>query len=76
MIDIQPAGEPSVVCPVAHLGRPGADGRLAGHEQHVEDRHGDSTSPAVEQLALAQYTQDAGNHVAISVRTAATVPLR
>ena len=30
----------------------------------------------VERLALARYTQDAGNHVAMSVRSAATVPLR
>jgi hypothetical protein len=30
----------------------------------------------VERLALARYTQDAGNHVAIAVRSATTVPLR
>ena len=32
-----------------------------------------STSPGVEKQALAKYTQDAGNHVSIELRPAATL---
>jgi hypothetical protein len=76
VIDIQPSDEPSVVVSVTHLrvdpsltvGAPVAS-RTSKLGTIVD------FSP-VERLALARYTQDAGNHVAISVRTATTVPLR
>ncbi len=76
MIEIQPTGDPSVVVAVTHIqadpaltvGSPIAAG--TSKIGAVLDFSG------VERLALARYTQDAGNHVAISVRPSATIPLR
>lgn len=76
VIDIQPSDEPSVVVSISHLrsdpaltvGSPVAAG--TSKIGTVLDFSG------VERLALARYTQDSGNHVAIEVHSAATVPLR
>lgn len=76
VIDIQPSDEPSVVVTVTHLR---ADPSLT---VGAPVSSGTSRIGAVvdlsqaERLALARYTQDAGNQVAISVHTATTVPLR
>jgi len=76
VIDIQPSGEPSVVVSINHLR---ADPALTVGSQLVS---GTSKIGAVldfsgvEKLALARYTQDAGNGVDIEVHSAATVPLR
>ena len=76
VIDIQPTGEPSIVVSITHIQ---ADPALT-----VGSPLAAGTSKigavlefsGVERLALARYTQDAGNHVAISLRSSATVPLR
>jgi len=76
VIDIQPSDEPSVVVSVTHLR---ADPALTVGAPVTSRTTKIGTIidfSAVERLALARYTQDAGNHVAISVRTATTVPLR
>jgi len=76
VIDIQPSGEPSIVVSITHLG---ADPALTVGSQLTA---GTSKIGAildfsgVERLALARYTQDAGNGVDIEVHSAATVPLR
>jgi hypothetical protein len=76
MIDIQPTGEPSIVVSITHIQ---ADPALTVGSPVVA---GTSKIGAVldfsgvERLALARFTQDAGNHVAISLRSSATVPLR
>jgi hypothetical protein len=75
-IDVQPSGQPSVVVSITHVQ---ADPALtvgstltAGTSKigKVIDFSG------VERLALARYTQDAGNQVAIEVHPAASLPLR
>ena len=76
IIDIQPTGEPSIVVSITHIE---ADPALTVGSSLVA---GTSKIGAVldfsdvERLALARYTQDAGNHVAISLHSSATVPLR
>ncbi len=76
IVDIQPAGAPSVVVSITHIQ---ADPALT-----VGSPVAAATSKigtildfsGVERLALARYTQDAGNHVAITVRSSATISLR
>jgi hypothetical protein len=77
VIDIQPSGEPSVVVSITHVR---ADPALTVGSQLTS---GTSKIGAVldfsdvERLALARYTQDAGNGVELQVlHSAATVPLR
>lgn len=75
VIDIQPSDEPSVVVSISHLS---ADPALA-----VGTSLDAGTSKigtvidfsGVERLALARYTQDAGNHVEIELHAAAAAPL-
>jgi hypothetical protein len=75
-IDIQPSDEPSVVVSVTHL-RADPSLTVGAPVSSRTSRIGSIVDfSAVERLALARYTQDAGNHVAISVRSATTVPLR
>ena len=76
VIDVQPSTEPSVVVSITHL-RADPALTVGAPVSARTSRIGALVdfSP-VERLALARYTQDAGNHVAISVRTATTVPLR
>ncbi len=75
-VDIQPSDEPSVVVSVTHL-RADPSLTVGAPVSSRTSKIGTVVdfSP-VERLALARYTQDAGNHVAISVRAATTVPLR
>ena len=76
VIDIQPTDEPSVVVSITHL-RADPSLRVGSPLTSRTSRIGAILDFAgVERLALARYTQDAGNHVAISVSSAATVPLR
>jgi hypothetical protein len=75
-IDIQPSDEPSVVVSITHL-RADPSLTVGAPVSARTSRIGAIVDfSSVERLALARYTQDAGNHVAISVRTATTVPLR
>jgi hypothetical protein len=76
VIDIQPSDEPSVVLSVTHL-RADPSLEVGSPVSSRTSKIGTVVDYAgVERLALARYTQDAGNHVAMSVRSAATVPLR
>jgi hypothetical protein len=76
VIDIQPSDEPSVVLSVTQL-RADPALRVGSALSSRTSRIGSVLDLAgVERLALARYTQDAGNHVAISVHSATTVPLR
>ena len=76
VIDMQPAGEPSVVLSVSHLR---ADPALT-----VGSMVSESTSKIgtvidlsnAEHLALARYTRDAGNYVELVQHPAGSVPLR
>ena len=74
-IDIQPTGAPSLVVSLTRLRR---DRTLAIGDAVVAggSRLGTVLDlSAVEEHALARYTQDAGNHVTIEVRPAATLAL-
>jgi hypothetical protein len=74
VLDIQPSGEPSVVVSVSHL-RP--DPALTVGSSLVAGTSKIGTVldfSGVEKLALARYTQDAGNHVAIETHSATTLP--
>ena len=53
--------------------RPGARGRLRASSPRARGSAPCSTSPRVERQALARYTQDSGNHVAVQVKPAATL---
>jgi murein DD-endopeptidase MepM/ murein hydrolase activator NlpD len=76
VIDIQPSDEPSVVLSVTHL-RADPSLQVGSTVSSRTSRIGSVVDfSGVERLALSRYTQDAGNHVAISVRSATTVPLR
>ena len=73
MLDIQPSGEPSVVVSVTNIL---PDPALTVGSQLVAGTSKIGTVldlSSVEKLALARYTQDAGNHVAIEVHSAATL---
>jgi len=76
VIDIQPSDEPSVVVSVTHLRADPALTVGAPVSSRTSKIGTVVDFSPVERLALARYTQDAGNHVAISVRAATTVPLR
>jgi hypothetical protein len=75
-LDVQPTGEPSVVVSITHIQ---VDPSLT-----VGSSLSAGTSKigivldfsGVERLALARYTQDAGNHVEISAYSSATAPFR
>lgn len=74
-IDIQPTDAPSLVVSITHLR---ADPALAIGDAVAASRSKIGTVidfSKVEQQALARYTQDAGNHVAIEVQPAATLAI-
>jgi hypothetical protein len=76
VIDVQPTGQPSVVVSITHVQ---VDPALTVGSPLTAGTSKIGTVldfSAVEKLALARYTQDAGNQVAISVHPAATSPLR
>ena len=61
VIDIQPSGEPSVVVSVTHLqADPALTVGSIGHREHARRSARVIDFSGVEQLALARYTQDAG----------------
>ena len=76
VIDIQPTDEPSVVVSVTHLRADPALTVGAPVASRTSKIGSIVDFSDAERLALARYTQDAGNHVAITLRSAATVPLR
>lgn len=74
-IDIQPANAPSVVVSLTHLDPFGALS-VGSTVSASTTRLGTVLDlSSVERQSLAQYTNDAGNHVAIEVRPAATLSL-
>jgi murein DD-endopeptidase MepM/ murein hydrolase activator NlpD len=76
VIDVQPSGEPSVVVSISHLR---VDPALSVGSTLTSGTSKIGTVidlSGVEKLALARYTQDAGNGPEIEVHPAATVPLR
>jgi murein DD-endopeptidase MepM/ murein hydrolase activator NlpD len=76
VIDVEPSGEPSVVVSIAHLQ---ADPALSVGSTLTAGTSKVGTVidlSGVEKLALARYTQDAGNGPELEVHSAATVPLR
>jgi hypothetical protein len=74
-IDIQPSAAPSLVVSLTHLSADPAlaVGSLIAASNTKVGRLIDLSG--VERQALAKYTQDAGNHVAIELRPAATLTL-
>jgi murein DD-endopeptidase MepM/ murein hydrolase activator NlpD len=73
IIDVQPTDEPSVVVSITHL-RADPSLRVGSPLTSRTSRIGAILDFAgVERLALARYTQDAGNHVEIEVRPAASL---
>jgi hypothetical protein len=73
-IDIQPSGNPSLVVSLTHL-RPDPNLVVGSNVTATTSKVGTILDFAqIEKQALAQVTQDAGNHVSISVHTA-TLPL-
>jgi hypothetical protein len=72
-IDIQPSGNPSLVVSLTHL-KPDASLTVGSSVAATTSKVGTIVDfTGVEKEALARYTQDAGNHVAISVHPAATL---
>lgn len=77
-VEIQPVASPSLVVVVSHVR---ADPALAAHGVGSSVVAGSSKIgtlldfSSVERQALAQYTQDAGNHVLVEVHPAATLSL-
>jgi hypothetical protein len=72
-IDVQPSAVPSVVVSLTHL-RPDPNLTVGSSVASTTSKLGTIVDFAdVERQALARYTQDAGNHVAIEVHQAATV---
>jgi hypothetical protein len=70
-IDIQPSGSPSLVVSLTHL-RPDPSLRVGATVSLTTSKLGTVANfTGVEQQALARYTQNAGNHVAMSVHPAA-----
>ena len=70
-IDIQPSGSPSLVVSLTHL-RPDPSLRVGSTVSSTTSKLGTVANfTGVEQQALARYTQNAGNHVAMSVHPAA-----
>jgi murein DD-endopeptidase MepM/ murein hydrolase activator NlpD len=76
VIDIQPAGEPSVVVSLSHL-KPDPALTVGSQLAKSTSKVGAVVDTSgVERLALARYTQDAGNYVEIVLHSASTAPLR
>jgi hypothetical protein len=74
-VDIQPYGTPSLVVSVSRL-RPDDALTVGSTVVAAKTRIGAVLDLArIERQALARYTQDAGNHVSIEVRPAATLSL-
>src|SRR5690349_8727014 len=74
-IDVQPSGSPSVVVSLTHL-RPDPALTVGSSVAAGTSKIGTVVDVSkAERQALAAHTQDAGNHVAIEVRQAATLPL-
>jgi hypothetical protein len=74
-IDIEPARAPSVVVSLTHVSVPGSLS-VGATVIASQTRLGTVTDlTGVERQSLARYTNDAGNHVAIEVRPAATLAL-
>src|SRR5262249_31693929 len=74
-IDIQPSRAPSVVVALTHLDAPKSLS-VRSMVTAAQSLIGTVTDLSkVEGQALARYTNDAGNHVALAVRPAATVTL-
>jgi hypothetical protein len=72
-IDLQPSAVPSLVVSLTHL-RPDPSLTVGSSVAASTSKVGTIVDfTAVERQALARYTQDAGNHVAIEVHQAATV---
>jgi hypothetical protein len=72
-IDIQPSGSPSLVVSLTHL-RPDPSLTVGSTIAATTSKVGTVVDfSGVERMALARYTQDAGNHVAMSVRPAAVL---
>jgi len=74
VVDIQPAGEPSVVVSVSHI-RPDPALAVGSDLSAGSSKVGNVIDfSGVERLALARYTQDAGNHVEIELHSATSLP--
>jgi hypothetical protein len=76
VIDVQPTGQPSVVVSITHVQ---ADPALTVGSPLTSGTSKVGTVldfSGVERLALARYTQDAGDQVAIEVHPASNLPLR
>jgi hypothetical protein len=70
-IDIQPSGSPSFVVSLTHL-QPDPSLRVGATVSSTTSKLGTVANfTGVEQQALARYTQNAGNHVAVSVHPGA-----
>jgi hypothetical protein len=74
VIDIQPSGEPSVVVSVSHV-EPDPALAVGSDVSAGSSKIGNVLDfSGVEKLALARYTQDAGNHVEIELHSATSIP--
>jgi len=72
-IDIQPTGTPSLVVSLTHL-RPDPSLTVGSTVAATTSKVGTVVDfTGVERMALARYTQDAGNHVAMSAHPAAVL---
>jgi hypothetical protein len=72
-IDVQPSGNPSIVVSLTHL-KPDPSLTVGSSVASTTSKIGTVVDfTGVERQALARYTQDAGNHVAVSVHTAAAL---
>ncbi len=75
-IDIQPTGSPSIVVSVSRL-QPDPSLTVGSAVESGTSKVGTLIDfSGAERQALARYSRDAGNHAAIEVRPAATLPLR
>jgi hypothetical protein len=74
-IDVQPSGNPSMVVSLTHL-RPDPNLTVGSAVASSTSKLGTVVDfTRVERQALARFTQDAGNHVAVEVHPAATLSL-
>jgi hypothetical protein len=72
-IDIQPTADPSLVVSLTHL-RPDPSLTVGSSVASTTAKVGTVMNfSGVESQALARFTQDAGNHVAVSIHTAAAL---
>lgn len=75
-IDIQPTGSPSIVVSLSRL-RPDQGLTVGSAVESGASKLGTLVDfSSAERQSLARYSRDAGNHAAIEVRPAATLPLR